>query len=269
MAVIQLDKRISVGVFWRNGLTKVTERSYTGGLYEEEVAVQRDGYMRETNPVLLHFYSTPPYPYLDEKHTKFEDACRFFGLTDADFDDKQKACVEVNPWICFTEDYCLVLYFGDDKPQRKTKCVKGNTQHRRTWARNFFDEGYEYTYWKVKDPTKLIICRCNLYDGMGISYAFPEVNIPNRPLEYVDLSQIDPFRASDEYDYSEEEKTAILAEERRKEEDKRKVEDELERRKRTAGYCNECGAEHAEYIPFINRYLCRECFYKIMHPDAL
>lgn len=55
----------------------------------------------------------------------------------------------------------------------------------------------------------------------------------------------------------------ILEEERKIQEEKERKERELEERKNTPGYCRFCGAEHAEYIPFEEMWLCEDCYYSL------
>ena len=52
---------------------------------------------------------------------------------------------------------------------------------------------------------------------------------------------------------------------RKAEEEEERKRQELEERKNTPGYCRLCGAEHAEYIPFEEMYLCRDCYYDMKY----
>ena len=75
----------------------------------------------------------------------------------------------------------------------------------------------------------------------------------------------EPFKASLEYDYSDEEKAEILEKERKEQEAKKQAEIELWKRKNTPGYCHFCGAEDAEWIPFEEMWLCESCYYDLKY----
>jgi hypothetical protein len=66
---------------------------------------------------------------------------------------------------------------------------------------------------------------------------------------------------NESWDWTDEEKEAIAEAKRLAEEEEERKRQELEERKNTPGYCHLCGAEDAEYIPFIGEYRCRDCFY--------
>ena len=57
------------------------------------------------------------------------------------------------------------------------------------------------------------------------------------------------------------EKEAIAEAKRIAEEEEERKRQELEERKNTPGYCRLCGAPDAEYIPFEEMYMCRDCYY--------
>ena len=75
------------------------------------------------------------------------------------------------------------------------------------------------------------------------------------------LYNMDPIDLNESWDYTDEEKEQIRLEAEEKERKEREAAEELERRKHTPGYCRLCGAENAEYIPFEDMYMCRNCFY--------
>ena len=169
----------------------------------------------------------------------------------------------------FQENLDILLYFGEDKPVIKEKTVKSNTKHRLTWSHylkhNFDGTPATYKYWDVKDKSKMIICSISLDH---INYIFPELEYKfeyswafREPPVVPPLVKNEPFKASREYEYSDEEKAEIIEKERIEREAKEKAKRELEERKRTPGYCCLCGAENAEYIPFEGMWLCEDCYW--------
>ena len=72
-----------------------------------------------------------------------------------------------------------------------------------------------------------------------------------------DLGAID---LSSSWDYTDEEKEQMKFEAEERIRKEIEYQEELERRKRTPGYCSICGAEHAEFIPFVDEWRCRDCF---------
>jgi hypothetical protein len=66
-------------------------------------------------------------------------------------------------------------------------------------------------------------------------------------------------------DCTDDEKAAIAKVEQLKQQEEERKWIELEKRKNTPGYCHLCGAEHAEYIPFEEMYLCENCYYDLKY----
>lgn len=238
--------------------------------------IQREGYLRKVGGVYLSLYGDLGFMKCIEKgHPHGSDFIKFLtSITSTSDTVKLKEGIAFNgldPWLCFAENHMLVMYFGDDKPVRKTKVVRSETLHKRYWARHdkWFAEGKEteYSYWDVKDKSKLFLGGIGIDGDMGMCWGFPEMNLErfNTFRTYLGCLEIEPFKASQEYDFTEEEKIEIYRKEEEEKERKRKEAEELERRKNTAGYCCRCGAEHAELIPFLDEWLCRDCFYDILH----
>lgn len=234
---------------------------------EYKTTIQRNGYMRKIIPLHCMIHGQSEYKVLQDLKTTKEQLFNLFGISDTK--NSEYLVKNVEPWICFSEALELVLYFGEDKPVRKEKTVKSNTKHRLTWAHyskhQFDGTPATYKYWDVKDKTKLIICSIHLD---YLEYTFPELEYkfdrywcccdnPKIP----ELILNEPFKASREYDYSDEEKKVIIEKEQRKREEEERKRKELEERKNTPGYCHLCGAEHAEYNPFEGMYMCDECYW--------
>ena len=246
--------RYEYAVFYRNGCT-------ING-YGVDKIIQRDGYMKTVGETILHFNH-----YVENGHQSYADACKMFGFDSAY--NSENLLENVNPWLCFTENQDLVLYFGEDKPVRKYKTVKVCTKHKKYWAnQSNWDKPCTYYYWDVKDKSKLVVCTYS-----DIENSFPELQqykIKQSWYPSFDVDKIEPFRATDEYDYTSEERAEII---RKREEEKRRREEyeaELERRKATPGYCSCCGSELADYVadPYYSDmygethmvWLCPSCY---------
>ena len=113
----------------------------------------------------------------------------------------------------------------------------------------------------------MIICSISLDH---INYIFPELEYKfeyswafREPPVVPPLVKNEPFKASREYDYSDEEKAEIIEKQRIEREAKEKAERDFEERKNTPGYCRFCGSEHAEWIPFEGMWLCEDCYYDL------
>lgn len=229
--------------------------------------IQRKGYMRKIIPLICTIHGQSEYKCLQDLKTTKEQLFSMFSVTD--IKNNNYLIKDVDPWICFSEGLDIVLYFGEDKPVRKEKTVKSNTKHRLTWTHNskhqFDGTPATYKYWDVKDKSKLIICSIRLE---YLNYTFPELEYKfdcnwgcyNNP-KIPELILNEPFKAIREYDYSDEEKRVIIEKEQRKREEEECKRQELEKRKNTPGYCHLCGAEHAEYIPFEDMYMCHQCYW--------
>lgn len=245
--------------FYRNPLKKVPRQKWTlqNGYVDDGfdmVEEQREGYMRELHDVmLLHFRYKPAdqweIKHIWDYHTTPEEVYKFFGY-DIHNLNEPIYIENVDPWLCFTQDNDLVLYFGEDKPVLKTKTSKIFTKHAKIWANHIiFRENkgvYEYKYWDVKDKSKLLFC-----GQSSVEWVFPEFDWTNIDPHGKCTRRIDlgVFRASDPYDYSDEEKAEILRKRAEEEERRRQYEEELEKLKHTPGHCCRCGAPYASYRP--------------------
>lgn len=272
-------------VFYRNSLKKVLKQKWTlwNGYVDDGfrmVEEQRKGYMRELHDcMLLHFREKPmdqwQIKHIWDYHTTPEEVYKFFGYDIHNLKNEPIYIENVDPWLCFTQDNVLVLYFGEDKPILKTKTTKIFTKHAKIWANHLiFKENkgvYEYKYWDVKDKSKLLFC-----GQSSVERVFPEFDWVNivpygKCIRLIDLGV---FRASDPYDYSEDEKQEILRKRAEEEERKRQYKEELYKRKHTPGYCCRCGCEGALYVrnPYYwdmyneshYEWLCDRCYEDIV-----
>ena len=251
----------------RNGYNNVKVEHIFEGHFEK--TKQREGYMRKVSNLSCCIHGQSEHKVLQNLKTTKEQLYDMFGVNADEVKEHDYLIKDIDPWICFTEAFDIVLYFGEDKPILKEKTVKSNTKHRLTWSHSskhtFDNTPATYKYWSVKDKSKMIICdiSCDL-----INYIFPELEYKfdvywafyNEP-KIPELILNEPFKASREYEYSDEEKAKIIEQERQQREAKEKAERELEERKRTPGYCSLCGAEHAKYIPFEGMWMCENCYW--------
>ena len=266
-------------VFHRNPLKKVPKQKWTlwNGYVDDGfkmVEEQREGYMRELHDcMLLHFRYKPEDPYdikyIWNHHTTPEEVYKFFGYDIYNLKNEPIYIENVDPWLCFTQNNDLVLYFGKDKPILKTKTSKIFTKHAKIWTNHFRDNKgtYEYKYWDVKDKSKLLFCGQTAIERVFPEFDWSNIDPYGNCAKRIDLGV---FRASDPYDYSDEEKQEILKKRAEEEERKRQYKEELEKRKHTPGYCCRCGCENASYVRHPYDYdmygnenyvwLCNDCY---------
>lgn len=246
----------------------------------------RLGYQRTINTsILLHFssYDKEYNRLTKEDFTAFLKAnCKQMELPDK-VAERCTVYIDVDPYMFFTDDCDLCLYFGDDVPVKTTKTVKKQTPHFKKWTflRGYSKKsksGYTYTYFEVKDESKLFI----LGGPHEFDRMFPEFKISEN-IWYIDpetgeyksrytelVTALSVFRCSGDYEYTEEEKEEIRKKKEAEEKARREYEEDLERRKNTPGYCSRCGAPCASYVPnpfdeeingIINyEWLCDDCY---------
>ena len=271
--------------FYRNSLKKVPKQKWTlwNGYVDDGFSMveeQREGYMRELHGcMLLHFREKPidqwQIKHIWDYHTTPEEVYKFFGYDIHNLKNEPIYIENVNPWLCFTQDNVLVLYFGEDKPILKTKTTKIFSKHAKIWANHLiFKENkgvYEYKYWDVKDKSKLLFCGQSSIDCVFPEFDWSNIDPYGKCIRLIDLGV---FRASDPYDYSEDEKQEILRKRAEEEERKRQYKEELYKRKHTPGYCCRCGCEGASYVrnPYYwdmyneshYEWLCDRCYEDII-----
>ena len=251
----------------RNGFNDVKPTD----IFESEFqkTIQREGYIRKVSSMCCYIHGQSEHKSLQDFKTTKEQLFDMFGVNADEVKEHDYLIKNIEPWICFTDNLDILLYFGEDKPVIKEKTVKSNTKHRLTWSHylkhKFDGTPATYKYWDVKDKSKMIICSISLDH---LNYIFPELEykfdhcwaFKKEPV-VPELIMNEPFKASREYEYSEEEKAKIIENERKIQEEKEKLSLELLKRKNTPGYCNLCGAEHAEYIPFEGIWMCNNCYW--------
>lgn len=199
-----------------------------------------------------------------------------------------KIPVSKNFKCVFTKNGDIVIYDGDvtSDPVRKTKKVKTLCKWYKEWGKRFSfyemkeknPDGFDIDGWEFKKGSKYVICS-SFHFLQDLKYMLiPEYFVDELDELYGQsyyhsnwlrcceiLYNTDPIDLNDSWDYTDEEKEQLQLEAEEKERKEREAAEELERRKHTPGYCRLCGAENAEYIPFEEMYLCRNCYYDMKY----
>jgi hypothetical protein len=195
-----------------------------------------------------------------------------------------KIPVSKNFKCVFTKNGEIVIYDGDVTPDpvRKTKTVKTLCKWYKEWGKRYSfhqykeanPDGFQVDGWVFKPGSKYVVCS-SYHFLQDLKYSLiPEYFKGELDELYAKsydhevwlkcceiLYNMDPIDLNDSWDWTDEEKEQLRLEAEEKERQEREAAEELERRKQTPGYCHLCGAENAEYIPFEEMYMCRNCFY--------
>lgn len=183
----------------------------------------------------------------------------------------------------FTKYGEIVIYDGDVTPDpvRKTKRVKTLCKWYKEWGKRYnfhrlkeqHPDGFDIDGWEFKPGSKYVICS-SFHFLRDLKYLLiPEyfVGLLDELYEKSYTHEIwlkcceilyntDPIDLNESWDWTDEEKAAIAEAKRLAEEEEERKRQELEERKNTPGYCHICGAEHAEWIPFEEMWLCEDCY---------
>ena len=184
----------------------------------------------------------------------------------------------------FTKNGDIVIYDGDVTPDpvRKTKHVKTLCKWYKEWGKKFSfyemkrknPDGFDIDGWVFKPGSKYVICS-SFHFLQDLKYMLiPEYFVGELDELYGQsyyhsywlrcceiLYNVDPIDLNESWDWTDEEKAEIAEAKRLAEEEEERKRQELEERKNTPGYCRLCGAPDAEYIPFEEMYMCRDCYY--------
>ena len=195
-----------------------------------------------------------------------------------------KIPVSKNFKCVFTKNGDIVIYDGDVTPDpvRKTKHVKTLCKWYKEWGKKFSfyqmkennPDGFDIDGWEFKKGSKYVICS-SFHFLQDLKYMLiPEYFVGELDELYGQsyyhstwlrcceiLYNVDPIDLNESWDWTDEEKAAIAEAKRIAEEEEERKRQELEERKNTPGYCHLCGAPDAEYIPFEEMYMCRDCYY--------
>lgn len=195
-----------------------------------------------------------------------------------------KIPVSKNFRCVFTKTGQIVIYDGDvtHDPVRKTKTVKTLCKWYKEWGKKYQfyqqiqenPDGIEVSGWVFKPGSKYVICDSfhflqDLKYTLIPEYFTGELDELYEKSYYhsywLDCCEIlyntDPIDLNDSWDWTDEEKAAIAEAKRIAEEEDERKRRELEERKNTPGYCHLCGAPDAEYIPFEDMYMCKDCYW--------
>ena len=195
-----------------------------------------------------------------------------------------KIPVSKNFKCVFTKNGDIVIYDGDVTPDpvRKTKHVKTLCKWYKEWGKKFSfyemkeknPDGFDIDGWEFKKGSKYVICS-SFHFLQALKYMLiPEYFVGELDELYGQsyyhsywlrcceiLYNVDPIDLNESWDWTDEEKAAIAEAKRVAEEEEERKRQELEELKNTPGYCRLCGAPDAEYIPFEEMYMCRDCYY--------
>ncbi len=295
------------GYFSEKGLdpynrTSVMQRSEMCSLCDPV----RDGLLSQSikRGAMLHAdYKTYSMGY--EKYLEYRLARmgEFFGIQNK-IEHKEQTYVNMDLMCCFTYDGRAVLFKSSAKPVRSETYLTNYTKLAEEWGVEKIygtpkKNQYHVHFWKFKNKSDYIICSLDddllftllpaLYDEKlkklkqmihkAAIYAScnskPDEHCPKTTAEYVQeynelLWNIEPFSLNDSWDYSDEQKQYIKEVREEIAEQKRKAYEELQRRKDTPGYCDDCGAENASWVadPFAEEmygttemcWLCESCY---------
>lgn len=184
----------------------------------------------------------------------------------------------------FTKNGEIVIYDGDVTPDpvRKTKTVKTLCKWYKEWGKRYSfhrykeenPDGFQVDGWVFKPGSKYVTCS-SFHFLSDLKYSLIPEYFKGELDELYEKScyhsywlecceilyNMDPIDLNESWDWTDEEKAAIAEAKRIAEEDEERKRQELEERKNTPGYCRICGAPDAEYIPFEEMYMCRDCYY--------
>ena len=198
---------------------------------------------------------------------------KFLGLPD-DYKEKEDYRVNFKLNACFTDDGRLVLFKDGCKPVRREKIYKTFTKTVEEWGDGHKQWGvknpkYNIKYWEFKNDNDYIIVSVDdmvlwhvlplMYEQQfrkmisnirTAAYTMSQDEVLALQRAYCDtLWKIEPFSLDEPWDYTDEQKQYIKEFEEEVRQRKLKEMHELEERKALPGFCDDCGCEHAEYIP--------------------
>lgn len=195
-----------------------------------------------------------------------------------------KIAISRNFKCVFTKHGQIVIYDANETPDpvRKTKKVKTLCKWYKEWGKKFSfyemkeknPDGFNVDGWVFKPGSKYVICN-SFHFLQDLKYSLiPEYftgeldTLYQKSWNHEDwlkcceiLYNTDPIDLNESWDWTDEEKAAIAEAKRIAEEEEERKRQELEEQKNTPGYCRLCGAPDAEYIPFEEMYMCRDCYY--------
>ena len=277
MQTIVYDSATGCFVFYRGGYDETAKKGLDPYNREFEPLTEVQGYKvfhhGVADGLLLHINSMYSVGAKD-----------FFFGTDTDF---SKTRIATGNWkVCFDGCGRLVFYDADaPEPVRITKTLRTQSKFYKEWTTyslySYSDPWPRKVHgWKFKKGTKYAIVdirTTDLFQLLPIEYDKLELGKKScctreQWLERCDaLYALDPIDLNTSWDRTPEEKTAIKKEIDRIRAEKQAKREELERRRRTPGFCSVCGCEHAELVddPYMYEmygthnkvWLCPDCYH--------
>ena len=104
-------------VIHRNGFNDVKPTDFWDS--EFQITIQREGYVRKISSLRCYIHGQSEHKFLQDFKTTKKQLFSLFGISGTQ--DSDYIVKNIDPWICFTDNLDLMLYFGDDKPVRKEK----------------------------------------------------------------------------------------------------------------------------------------------------
>ena len=276
MQTIVYDSRTKCFVFYRGGYDETTKKGIDPYKREFEPLTKERGYdpfyHGVADGLLLHVLSIYS-----------RNAVEFFFGQNTLSDTK----VVTGDWkVCFDDCGRLVFYCAEcPDPVRVTKVLKTESKFYKEWTTYSL-----YTYsdpwprevkgWKFKKGVKYAIVDINMdYLFQLLPVEYEKLGFGKKSLfgheEWLKRNDIlyalDPIDLNTSWDRTDEEKTSIREQIEKIRAEKRAAAEELERRKRTPGFCSVCGREGAEYVanPYAEEmygeihmeWLCPDCYH--------
>lgn len=222
-------------------------------------------YMKK-HPVILGLRDVRDDKKLKMIHSTKDDLLKIFNISNnTEPSESFIVSKDFDCWVCFDENFRVVLYFGEDMPVRKEKSYKTICKAVKIWKYyniDYSSKVHIVKCWNVNDSDKMLIC------GLGYEGArrlFPEIY---DRVEYSSqiscdtLWRLEPFRIKRNWDIPEDIKKAQREREEaiQREEDVKRL--KIEILKRTPGYCDRCGdkAYYKIETPYSVTELCEYCF---------
>lgn len=277
MQTIVYNSSLHVFVFYRGGYDETEKKGLDPYNREHDPLAKEKGF----DPLFDHgvadgllLHATSIY---SKRAVKF-----FFG---EDFLSGTR--VVTGDWkVCFDDCGRLVFYRAEcPDPVRVTKVLKTESKFYKEWTtpatHPYMDPWPREVHgWKFKKGVEYAIVDINpdyLFQLLPVEYEKLGFG-KNTCVRYEDwlkrnrtLYELDPIDLNTSWDRTDEEKAIIQEQIEKIRAEKRAAAEELERRKRTPGYCSVCGCEGAEYVadPYseemygtINMtWLCPDCYH--------
>lgn len=276
MQTIVYDSRIKCFVFYRGGYDEITKKGIDPYKREFEPLTKERGYdpfhHGVADGLLLHVLSIYS-----------RNAVEFFFGQNTLSDTK----VVTGDWkVCFDDCGRLVFYRAEcPDPVRVTKVLKTESKFYKEWttaSTHPYNNPWprEVKGWKFKKDVKYAIVDINtdyLFQLLPVEYE--KLGFGKKSLfgheEWLKRNDIlyalDPIDLNTSWDRTDEEKASIREQIEKIRAEKRAAAEELERRKRTPGFCSICGRKGAEYVadPYAEEmygeihmeWLCPDCYH--------